>query len=131
MLFTDAARIDLGRVRRDHDLPVRMLIVGLPLAILPARWTAACCSRRFRFGKRRCSRRLLAPTDAALGQAVVSARIVPLRIRQAINVESGLNDGIALPAVLLFAALAVGEQGGNDASRLGAVRAVSSSCSGR
>jgi NhaP-type Na+/H+ or K+/H+ antiporter len=49
---------------------------------------------------------LLAPTDAALGQAVVSAKAVPIRIRQAINVESGLNDGIALPAVLLFAALA-------------------------
>jgi len=49
---------------------------------------------------------LLAPTDAALGQSVVSAKVVPVRIRQAINVESGLNDGIALPAVLLFAALA-------------------------
>ena len=49
---------------------------------------------------------LLAPTDAALGRAVVSAKAVPVRIRQAINVESGLNDGIALPAVLLFAALA-------------------------
>lgn len=49
---------------------------------------------------------LLAPTDAALGQSVVSAKVVPIRVRQAINVESGLNDGIALPAVLLFAALA-------------------------
>jgi NhaP-type Na+/H+ or K+/H+ antiporter len=49
---------------------------------------------------------LLAPTDAALGLSVVSAAAVPIRIRQAINVESGLNDGIALPAVLLFAALA-------------------------
>ena len=43
---------------------------------------------------------LLAPTDAALGQAVVSAKIVPVRIRQTINIESGLNDGIALPVVL-------------------------------
>jgi len=52
---------------------------------------------------------LLAPTDAALGQSVVSAKSVPVRIRQAINVESGLNDGIALPAVLLFSALASNE----------------------
>jgi NhaP-type Na+/H+ or K+/H+ antiporter len=49
---------------------------------------------------------LLAPTDAALGQAVVTAKEVPVHIRQAKNVESGLNDGIVLPAVLLFAALA-------------------------
>ncbi len=52
---------------------------------------------------------LLAPTDAALGQSVVSSKQVPVRIRQAINVESGLNDGIALPAVLLLAALAGAE----------------------
>jgi NhaP-type Na+/H+ or K+/H+ antiporter len=49
---------------------------------------------------------LLAPTDAALGQSVISEKVVPVRIRQAINIESGLNDGIALPVVLLFAALA-------------------------
>jgi sodium/hydrogen antiporter len=53
---------------------------------------------------------LLAPTDAALGQSVVSATAAPVRIRQAINVESGLNDDIALPAVLLFAALASAQQ---------------------
>jgi len=58
---------------------------------------------------------LLAPTDAALGQSVVSAKAVPLRIRQAINIESGLNDGIALPAVLLFAALAGAAHGANEA----------------
>ena len=53
----------------------------------------------------RCGR-LLAPTDAALGQSVVSNRIVPARIRQALNVESGLNDGIVLPLVLIFAIIA-------------------------
>ena len=58
---------------------------------------------------------MLAPTDAALGQAVVSAKTVPVRIRQAINVESGLNDGIALPAVLLFAALASVQPDASDA----------------
>jgi NhaP-type Na+/H+ or K+/H+ antiporter len=116
VLFTDAARIDLGRVRRDHDLPVRMLIVGLPLAILAGTLAAAFLFPSFSFWEAALLAALLAPTDAALGQAVVSAKIVPLRVRQAINVESGLNDGIALPAVLLFAALAVGEQGGNDAA---------------
>ena len=50
---------------------------------------------------------LLAPTDAALGQAVVSMPAVPQRIRYALNVESGLNDGIALPVILVLMAVAV------------------------
>ena len=116
LLFTDAARIDLGRVRRDHDLPVRMLIVGLPLAVAAGALTAALLFPSFSIWEAALLAALLAPTDAALGQAVVSAKIVPLRIRQAINVESGLNDGIALPAVLLFAALAGGAHGAGDAS---------------
>ncbi|MGI9341719.1 MAG: cation:proton antiporter [Gammaproteobacteria bacterium] len=116
VLFTDAARIDLGRVRRDHDLPVRMLVVGFPLAILAGTLAAAFLFPSFSIWEAALLAALLAPTDAALGQAVVSAKIVPLRVRQAINVESGLNDGIALPAVLLFAALAVGAEGGNDAA---------------
>ena len=49
---------------------------------------------------------VLAPTDAALGQAVVSNPLVPVRIRQGLNVESGLNDGIALPVVLVAVAFA-------------------------
>ena len=58
---------------------------------------------------------ILAPTDAALGQAVVVNRAVPVRIRQALNVESGLNDGIALSVVLVFAALAGANQDSPDA----------------
>ena len=45
----------------------------------------------------------LTPTDAALGQAVVTNERVPVRIRQALNAESGLNDGIVLPVVMLCA----------------------------
>lgn len=116
VLFTDAARIDLNRVRRDHDLPTRMLLVGLPLTILVGSFFAALLFPEFSFWEAALLAALLAPTDAALGQAVVSARAVPVRIRQAINVESGLNDGIALPAVLLFAALASVHQGANGAN---------------
>ena len=50
---------------------------------------------------------VLAPTDAALGQAVVTDARLPSRIRQGLNVESGLNDGLCVP--LLFIALAIGE----------------------
>ena len=106
ILFTDAARIDLSRLRKDHNLPLRMLAIGLPLTIAAGTFLAFQMFPQLSFWEAALLAALLAPTDAALGQSVVSAKIVPVRIRQAINVESGLNDGIALPAVLLFAALA-------------------------
>ena len=116
VLFTDAARIDLGRVREDHNLPMRMLLIGLPLAIAAGTLAAAALFPSFSIWEAALLAALLAPTDAALGQSVVSAKAVPLRIRQSINIESGLNDGIALPAVLLFAALAGAVHGSSDAS---------------
>ena len=106
VLFTDAARMDLSRLRRDHNLPVRMLLFGLPLAIISGTVVASFLFPSFLFWEAALLAALLAPTDAALGQAVISDKEVPVRIRQAINVESGLNDGLALPAVLLFATLA-------------------------
>jgi NhaP-type Na+/H+ or K+/H+ antiporter len=106
VLFADAARIELSAVRQDHDLPERMLTIGLPLTIASGTLVAFLLFPEFSLWEAALLAALLAPTDAALGQAVVTARSVPLRIRQAINIESGLNDGIALPAVLLFAALA-------------------------
>ncbi len=115
VLFTDAARIDLDRVRRDHNLPVRMLLIGLPLAIAAGTFVALALFPAFSLWEAALLAALLAPTDAALGQAVVSAKAVPLRIRQSINIESGLNDGIALPAVLLFAALAGAAHSTNEA----------------
>ena len=110
VLFTDASRIDIRTVRRDHNLPARMLIIGLPLTIVAGAIVASQLFPAFSFWEAALLAALLAPTDAALGQAVLSAEVVPARIRQAINIESGLNDGIALPAVLLFAALASAEQ---------------------
>jgi len=106
VLFTDAARIDVSRLRRDHNLPVRMLVIGLPLTMATGTLIAVQLFPEFGLWEAALLAALLAPTDAALGQSVVSAKAVPVRIRQAINVESGLNDGIALPAVLLFATLA-------------------------
>lgn len=116
VLFSDAARIDLGLLRRDHNLPVRMLILGLPLTIIVGLFIAILLFPAFTLWEAALLAALLAPTDAALGQAVVSAKAVPVRIRQAINVESGLNDGIALPAVLLFAALATAQQAPTEAT---------------
>jgi NhaP-type Na+/H+ or K+/H+ antiporter len=68
---------------------------------------------------------ILAPTDAALGLAVVTNRSVPMRIRRALNVESGLNDGIATPFVTLFiAAVAAKESLGNTAWGLEALKQI-------
>ncbi len=112
VLFADAARIDLNRVRRDHNLPSRMLLIALPLAIAAGAFTALWMFPAFSVWEAALLAALLAPTDAALGQSVVSAKAVPIRIRQSINIESGLNDGIALPALLLFAALAASMEDG-------------------
>ena len=61
---------------------------------------------------------MLAATDAALGKAVITNKAVPVRIREGLNVESGLNDGICVPIVLFFIALAVsGEHGGSEADQ--------------
>lgn len=125
VLFADAARIDVTRLRRDHDLPARMLLVGLPLTIAAGAIVAMQLFPDFSFWEAVLLAALLAPTDAALGQSVLTAKAIPVRIRQAINVESGLNDGIALPAVLLFAGLASAHAGGADAGewiRFGAMQ---------
>ena len=116
LLFSDAARLDLERVRRDHNLPLRMLLIGLPLAIAAGVGLGALLFPGLGIFEIALLAALLAPTDAALGQAVVSAKEVPARIRQTVNVESGLNDGIALPAVVLFAALASMHGGTGDAA---------------
>ena len=125
VLFTDASRIDLKQVQRDHNLPVRMLLIGLPLTIAAGTVFAVMLFPAFSFWEAALLAALLAPTDAALGQAVLSAKEVPARIRQTINIESGLNDGIALPAVLLFATLASAASATSDANewlRFGALQ---------
>ena len=102
VLFTDAARIDLARLRREHNIPLRLLGIGLPLTVLAGVVAGAVLLGPLSLWEALVLAIILAPTDAALGQAVVSSPRVPVRIRQALNVESGLNDGLALP-LLLFA----------------------------
>jgi len=106
VLFADAARIDINSVRQDHNLPMRMLVIGLPLAIVAGTVVASQLFPAFSVWEAALLAALLAPTDAALGQSVISEKSVPVRIRQAINIESGLNDGIAVPVVFMLAALA-------------------------
>jgi len=107
VLFSDASRIDLGHLRRAVGVPVRLLTIGLPLTIILGVATAAAVLGKLTIAEALILAIVLAPTDAALGQAVVTEPRVPQRIRQGLNVESGLNDGICVP--LLFAAVALAD----------------------
>jgi sodium/hydrogen antiporter len=107
VLFCDASRIDLGLLRREVGVPARLLGIGLPLTIALGAVAAAVIFDRLIVEEAVILAIVLAPTDAALGQAVVTEPRVPGRIRQSLNVESGLNDGICVP--LLFAAVAVAD----------------------
>ena len=139
MLFTDAVRIKRGALRREARVPLRLLGVGLPLTIAAGTagalvlfpdlglWTAAALAT------------ILAPTDAALGQPVVSNQRLPSRIRQGLNVESGLNDGICVPLLIIFLTLAEADELGGDLEPLrvvmeeigyGVVAGVAAGCLG-
>ena len=107
VLFSDASRIDLRALRRQLSLPSRLLGIGLPLTIAFGALAAAVIFGELTFWEAVIVGVILAPTDAALGQAVVTEPRVPGRIRQTLNVESGLNDGICVP--LLFAAVAAAD----------------------
>ena len=107
VLFSDASRIDFGKLRREISVPLRLLGVGLPLTIGLGALAAAVIFGQLTVWEAVIVGVVLAPTDAALGQAVVTDPRVPGRIRQGLNVESGLNDGICVP--LLFAAVAAAD----------------------
>src|SRR5580765_3988477 len=106
VLFADASRIDLAALRREYVVPARLLAIGLPLTILAGCVVALGVFGPLSFGEALILAIILAPTDAALGQAVVTDERIPSRIRQGLNVESGLNDGICVPIFLVVLAAA-------------------------
>jgi NhaP-type Na+/H+ or K+/H+ antiporter len=114
VLFTDAVRINLKSLWADHDIPIRLLLVGMPLTIVVGALLAQWLLPELLLMEAIVLAIILAPTDAALGQAVVSSEKVPVRIRQTLNVESGLNDGVVLPVLLFAISFAAGSQGGEN-----------------
>ena len=119
LLFSDAARVNLRVLRHDAGVELRLLLVGLPLTIALGTalavvlfpdldpWAAAVIAAA------------VAPTDAALGAQVVEDEHVPARIRRILNVESGLNDGIATPFVTFFIAGTVADTMKHSSTTLG------------
>jgi NhaP-type Na+/H+ or K+/H+ antiporter len=110
VLFSDASRVNLRELRADPGLPTRLLLIGLPLTIVLGFFAATLLTD---LDPWLCAlaATALAPTDAALGAPVVADSRVPMRIRRTLNVESGLNDGLATPLVMFFLAGAVAEAG--------------------
>jgi NhaP-type Na+/H+ or K+/H+ antiporter len=122
VLFADASRIKPHRLRREFAVPLRLLGIGLPLTIALGTLLAAVIFDQLNVTEAIVLAILLAPTDAALGEAVVTERRLPSRIRQGLNVESGLNDGICVP--LLLIALAAAEVEDQASSGHHAIRIV-------
>jgi sodium/hydrogen antiporter len=122
VLFADASRIKPRVLKREYAVPLRLLAVGLPLTIGLGAVLAAVIFDQLNATEAIVLAILLAPTDAALGEAVVTEPRLPSRIRQGLNVESGLNDGICVP--LLLIALAAADVEDKAASSQHAIRIV-------
>jgi sodium/hydrogen antiporter len=111
VLFADASRIDVRVLRAELSVPARLLGIGLPLTLLAGFVIALVVLPELLWAEALLLAVILAPTDAALGQAVVTLTRLPSRVRQGLNVESGLNDGICVPLFWIVLAIAQAESG--------------------
>jgi NhaP-type Na+/H+ or K+/H+ antiporter len=114
-LFTDAARIQRSTLKGNRNLPARLLTTGMLLTIALGAAAAMVCFAGLSWWEAGIIAAILAPTDAGLGQVIVTSPRVPARIRQALNVEAGLNDGMAVPFLMLFIAVAAATDGSESA----------------
>ena len=111
ILFSDASHVRFSQLRKNWVLPARMLVVGMPLTVGLGTVIVFWLNPASGFAMALLTAAVLTPTDAALGQAVLKSPDVPKKLSETINVESGLNDGLALPFVLLGALLVSSEIG--------------------
>src|SRR3954451_15572947 len=111
LLFSDAARVNVRALRRDATTPLRLLGVGLPITIAAGGLVAAAVLLGLPWAVAGFIGAALAPTDAALSAQVINDERIPMRLRRALNVESGLNDGIATPVVTVMVAAAASQLG--------------------
>jgi NhaP-type Na+/H+ or K+/H+ antiporter len=108
VLFNDAASIGLKPLGKHPLVPTRTLLLGLPFTLVLGACFAAVIFPQITWVHAALLSIILAPTDAALGLAVIKNKAVPPEIRRGLNAESGLNDGICVPFLLVFLALALG-----------------------
>ena len=114
LLFADAATLKFGEVKDDAKMPGRLLVIAFPLVLLFGALSGYLLFPSQGIGFALLLGAILAPTDAALGLPIFNNPRVPARVRRALNVESGLNDGLASPLVTLFIALALEQMSGNQ-----------------
>ena len=107
ILFIDAANADLAILKRQFRIPSRMLLFGLPGVIFLGTLFAALLFDTLSLFEAAILGTMLAATDAALGKAVVTNKSVPTQIREGLNIESGLNDGLCVPILFVFIILAI------------------------
>lgn len=113
-LFTDAAHINLKSLTASRSLPTRLLTTGMLLTILLGAVGAMLVFPEIGWLEAGILAAILAPTDAGLGAVIVNSPYVPTRIRQALNIEAGLNDGLSVPFLMCFIAMAL--QSNEDAT---------------
>ena len=113
LLFSDSTRIDLANLRRHLSWPSRLLCIGLPLTIAAGLGVGVLVFPTMALASAFVLSTMICSTDAALGQRVVSDPSVPARVRQALNVESGLNDGLAVPFFLVAVDLSLAQLSGH------------------
>ncbi len=118
ILFIDAANANFGVLKQQFRIPSRMLLFGLPGVIFLGTVTAALIFGNLSLFEAAILGTMLAATDAALGKGVITNKAVPTQIREGLNIESGLNDGLCVPILLVFIALAVGSSGEGGGSIL-------------
>jgi len=106
VLFSDASHVQFSKLKQNWRLPARMLVIGLPLSVALGTLVTWLISPEGGIAMALLTAAVLTPTDAALGQSVVTNSDVPEQLSETINVESGLNDGLVLPFVVLGATLA-------------------------
>jgi NhaP-type Na+/H+ or K+/H+ antiporter len=123
VLFTDAASANMLTLKKSSTLPARLLLIGLPLTILLGYGLGELIFDGVSIFAIALLATMLAPTDAALGKAVITNQAIPDKVRQALNVESGLNDGLCVPVLFVFLALELEQVSGN-ATGLLAVKLV-------
>jgi sodium/hydrogen antiporter len=121
LLFSDASRVNVAVLRRDIRVPARLLGIGLPITVLLGA-LVAWLSGDVTWALAGFVGATLAPTDAALSAQVINDDRIPRRVRRALNVESGLNDGIVTPIVIFTLAIAAEELGADGAEEAAAIR---------
>lgn len=105
VLFNGATRVNLRVLRGQMQLPGRLLVIGLPLTILLGMLVAALALPELSLWEAGALACILASTDTALAELIVRSPRVPACIREALNAESGLSDGLVIPFFMLFISL--------------------------